>query len=65
MEPDSENLVDGLPEPPMSFVFTEQQRYDQMRFFEQPREEFISPPMDLNVDLYDATIIVVCRGFPY
>ena len=63
IEPDAKNLVDGLPEPPMSYVFTERQRYDQLRFFEQPREEFISPPMDLNVDLYDATIIVVCRYF--
>ena len=63
MESDAKNFVNGLPEPPLSFVFTERQRYDQLRFFEQPRDEFVSPPTDLNIDLYDATIIVVCTYF--
>lgn len=61
MESDARNFIDGLPDPPMSFVFTERQRYDQLHFFAEARETLVLPPVELNVDLYNANIIVVCR----
>lgn len=56
---DARNFIDGLPNPPMSFVFTEWQRYDQLHFFSQPRHSLVLPPIELNVDLYDATVVAV------
>ena len=57
IEADVNYLIDGLPEPPASFVFSPRLKHKQMRFFCEERYEH--EPSDTDVCLYNASIVAV------
>lgn len=54
--------VDALPKPPAGFIFTEQQKREQLRFF-QLKKDMIA--FDLDTDLYRSSVISVCKLYIY
>lgn len=53
-----QQYVDSLPKPPEGFVFSQRQIMKQMEYFHQLQDK---KQPNAEVDLYDATIIAVCK----
>jgi len=63
LKADAKYLADNLPDPPESFTFTERQKFGQMCFFYEMKDQLSSPSLNTNVDLYNASIVAVCMYF--
>lgn len=60
IEAEAKYYMEGVSDPPESFVFTEQQRSEQLHFFSQEKERLQSPEIRNHVHLFRATIVAVC-----
>lgn len=55
---DYQRCVENVPKPPRDYIFSKRQIALQTEYFHKMRDKNLPDP---NIDLYDATIVAVCK----